>query len=98
MLPVQSGKEFPPQVPVIDFDVWMQICLSNWAAQVAADTAGIRRLYKEFDTDGNGVLSYEEFCALVRACAPSMADLLVDKKLTAMFEEVGTGFARSMSQ
>ena len=84
---VEAGKEYLPTTQVVDADTFFQLCMSTWAAQVAADMAGIRKLYTAYDVDSNGVLSYEEFCALLRACAPSMSDVLTDHNLTELFEE-----------
>jgi hypothetical protein len=90
---LQSGKEFLPNTIVIDFDHWMNLCMSTWSTQAASDAAGIRKLYAYYDVDNNGVLSFEEFCTLIRACAPTMTDVLTEKRLSKMFQEVRSCFS-----
>lgn len=56
---MQTGKEYLAHVLVVDFDVWIHLCMTTWQKQVDADAAGIRKLYLAYDEDGNGVLSFE---------------------------------------
>ena len=56
---LQVGKEFQSGTLVVDFDVWLSMCLAVWAKQVETDSSGIRKLYDSYDDDGNGVLSFE---------------------------------------
>lgn len=85
---VQGGKEFAGNVAVIDVDTFLQLCLSSWAAQVAVDATGIRKLFTAYDMEaGTTVLHCDDFGSLLHACAPGLNDVLSDRSVLALYEE-----------
>lgn len=78
---------FREDARVVDVDDLLEICMKTWWEQVAHDAAQMKAVYHDFDSDGNGVLSFTEFKAIIAACCPDEVSLRDQMR---MFKEVSS--------
>jgi hypothetical protein len=68
---IRGGPDFSGSTVVVDFD-WLALrVLEVWGLQRERDKRSMRRLFVLHDADGNGVLSFDEFTAMLADCTPS---------------------------
>lgn len=63
-----SRGEFESFEIVVDVDELLDACVEFWYLQVNEDMEDLGRQYDACDADKNGVLSYQEFAALLQSC------------------------------
>jgi len=67
---LRGQPDFVLTLPVVDFDWLSGRVLEVWGEQRARDAASLEWLFQRHDTDGNGVLSFGEFQAMLADCLP----------------------------
>lgn len=60
--------EFSGDQLVVDVDELIEVCARMWYKQLSSDLDDLGNLYDTFDADKDGVLSYQEFAALIQVC------------------------------
>jgi len=68
------------------YEDMVDVVLEQWDKEVAHTTQTLETMFAAADVDGNGVLTFDEFAALVWAIAPTFST----REVTAMFWEAQT--------
>lgn len=68
------------------YEDMVDVVLEQWDKEVAHTTQTLETMFAAADVDGNGVLTFDEFAALVWAIAPTFST----RQVTAMFWEAQT--------
>ncbi|KAG5187757.1 hypothetical protein JKP88DRAFT_253882 [Tribonema minus] len=76
---------------VVELDKVLQVVMEVLTMQQSAITARLKRLFVEGDDNGDGVLSFEEFNAIVTNVAPDFSE----RRILRMFREALTSGAES---
>merc|ERR1711918_325359 len=74
------------ETPMVNVDRTLELIVEVLAVRLARIRAEFRKLFREGDDNGDGVLSYAEFHALVKKTAPHFSD----RRVIRMFREALT--------
>jgi len=72
--PLQNSK-----TGLIDADVLLLILLEEWSRRLEMNAAHLKALFRAGDSDDDGLVTYDEFVALVKLIDPEIADPKVIK-------------------
>lgn len=75
-----------PIRPMVDMDRVLQVVMDIMYKKQSLITTTLKRLFVEGDDNGDGVLSYDEFNAIVLQCAPDFSE----RRVLRMFREALT--------
>lgn len=68
---IRGGPDFSGSTIVVDFDWLAGRVLDVWQTQRERDKRSMQRLFVMHDADKNGVLSFDEFIAMLADCTPN---------------------------
>jgi hypothetical protein len=91
-LPRALAGDMTPIESVVDLDVVLDLAMATWEQQMERDRQLLTDMYAMYDVDNNGVLTFDEFTTVIRACVdprdPAAERLLREKSLLQIFKEV----------